>query len=195
MAKKLLTCIVLATLKGLDAKDPNLYIHPGPEDNPTLVELPDNAATQALIDDKLLRLYTGPVAAPVPDSEKVKELLAEVAELKSALGGAELTFKQHLAEIADRDLSLDDARIGIKNLQAEIDSLKGQLVNASKPAPALKPGELKSLQRARPALEALIARYGQDLATPDLAPEAVTAIDADLAQAQADLELVNAALK
>lgn len=174
MAKKLLTCIVLATLKGLDAKDPNLYIHPGPDDNPTLVELPDNAATQALIDDKLLRLYAGPPAVVVPDSEKVKELLAEVAELKSALGGAELTYQQHLAEI---------------------NSLRGQLAAASKPTPALKAGELKSLQKAQPALEALIARYGQDLATSDLAQDDLNAIAADLDAAQQDLELVLAALK
>lgn len=87
MAKdKLIVCEVLNTVKGLDPKALKEYTHAGPADNPTLVDLPDNAGTAALIESGTIRIYPGPTAAPqLPESDKVKALLAKIAELEAAL--------------------------------------------------------------------------------------------------------------
>jgi len=92
---KTVVCEVLSTVKGLDAKNPKEYTHAGTADEPTLVELPDNAATTGLIRSGALRIYPGKQVAAQPETEKVKalqsrvgELESKVAELESSLSGA-----------------------------------------------------------------------------------------------------------
>lgn len=96
MAKdKLITCEVLTTVKGLDPKALKEYTHAGPADNPTLIDLPDNAATAALVEAGVIRIYPGPAAAPqLPESEKVKALQAKMAE-------AEKTFESLREELTE----------------------------------------------------------------------------------------------
>lgn len=66
MAKKTLTCEVMATVKGLDPQKPKNYVHAGTQDNPTLVELVDDSATRGLIASGAVRIYPGPRAAEAP---------------------------------------------------------------------------------------------------------------------------------
>lgn len=87
MAKdKLITCEILTTVKGLDPKALKEYTHAGSANNPTLIDLPDNATTTALIEAGTIRIYPGPQATPqAPESEKVKALQGKLAEVETAL--------------------------------------------------------------------------------------------------------------
>lgn len=101
MAKdKLITCEVLTTVKGLDPKALKEYTHAGPADKPTLIDLPDNAATAALVDAGTIRIYPGPAAAPqLPESDKIKALQGKIAELETALAEATAAAEKRTAAL------------------------------------------------------------------------------------------------
>jgi len=111
MAKdKLITCEVLTTVKGLDPKAPKEYTHAGPADNPTLIDLPDNSTTTALVDAGTIRIYPGPAALPqLPESDKVKALQAK-------LEGAEKTFEGLQAELTEVRQNAESATVAAGKL-------------------------------------------------------------------------------
>lgn len=85
MAKNIV-CEVLSTLKGLNPKNPKDHLHAGTPDNPTLIELPDNAITATLVKSGAIRIYPGPAAiSNLPESDKVKALQGKIVELEVAL--------------------------------------------------------------------------------------------------------------
>ncbi len=90
MSKKNLTCEIKRSIKGLDPKKPGEFTHPGTEDEPTLVELPDNKDTRALVDKGFIRVWPGPKVEPdaggalkpaeLKSLKKAEEILASLVE-------------------------------------------------------------------------------------------------------------------
>ncbi|WP_028318370.1 hypothetical protein [Desulfobulbus elongatus] len=118
MAKKMLTCEVLATIKGLDPKDPQGYTRAGTTERPVLVELADSADTQALIAAGAVRIWPGPQEKPAapaagPDLKslrKIEDVLTRFVdrcrgELESAVD-ADKGALQTALDGAESDLSL-----------------------------------------------------------------------------------------
>lgn len=98
MAK--LTLEVLSTVKGLDKNKPTAFTHPGTVDKPTLIEMEDNAATQALIDTKVVRVWPGPVAPTVPASEKAKKLQEEIAAQQGQISQLQSDLAAYREQVA-----------------------------------------------------------------------------------------------
>ena len=92
---KTVTCEVLSTIKGLDPKFPKEYIHPGTADDPKLVDLPNNAATAALANSGVIRVYPGqkPVQQ-LGESDKVRALQEKLAKMEKAFHEAAAASEQ-----------------------------------------------------------------------------------------------------
>ncbi|MGE5490080.1 MAG: hypothetical protein ACM31P_02210 [Actinomycetota bacterium] len=95
MAKKLITCEVLSTVKGLFKDSPKEFTHAGTADNPCLVDLPDNDETRELIASRVIRIWPGPQSAAAASSkdtetqESLKSSQAALAQAKTQLKEAE----------------------------------------------------------------------------------------------------------
>lgn len=127
MAKKPTKYEVLSTIKGLDPKDPQGYIHAGTRDQPTLVDLEDNSDTRDLVTAGALRIWPGPAAEPVKESDLVKDL-------KEKLEGAEKTFAAQAKEIKELQKKLEASETEVEGLQADVKRLQDELGAAKKDA-------------------------------------------------------------
>lgn len=117
MAKKKLTCEVLATIKGL--VKPGEYVHAGTKDKPALVELADDEKTEALINSGAVRIWPGPQAADESPKPALKP-----AELKSLTKAAEILpglIARYTKELAAAEDDVVRAAIEADITEAEAD--------------------------------------------------------------------------
>jgi len=99
--KKTLTCEVLATVKGLDPQRPREYTHAGGQDNPTLVELPDNQATRGLIDSGAVRIYPGPKVSETPGVALKPADLKSLRKAEEFLGSIIARYEKEIEGVTD----------------------------------------------------------------------------------------------
>ena len=135
MAKKLLICEVLTTIKGLLADKPDEYTFPGTVDTPTLLDLEDTAATRELIDARAIRIWPGPKMVPTPDSVKINQLQEEINQLQEENNQLQVTVKDMEKQL--KPLAKKNEELG-KKIEALQESKETDSTTVSKMSSALR---------------------------------------------------------